>query len=50
MIDEPGPFDPLATWEAYLREVEKLPDCVSTKSLMLQNARQNIVRLRPEIE
>ena len=43
LIDPPGPFDTLATWEEFLAELETMPDSLDRRLTML-SAKQVIVR------
>jgi hypothetical protein len=45
LIDEPTPFDTLATWQRYVADVRRLPDDTLLKSEMLRTAEEAIARL-----
>ena len=43
MIDGPGPFDTLETWEQFLAEVQSMPDFFGKESVV-ENAKWVIAR------
>jgi hypothetical protein len=45
LIDPPGPFDALVTWQNHLAEVLRLPDDVLLKAEMVEAAEEAIARL-----
>ena len=45
MIDEPGIFDTLETWEQYLKTLENLPDS-TLKPALIASAKKMIARKR----
>jgi hypothetical protein len=50
MIDSPGPFSSLATWEQYLSELRALPANTIDRDHLIECAEQTIARKRQESE
>jgi hypothetical protein len=48
MIDEPTPFDTLATWERHLSDLKRLPADTELKPEMIRTAEQSIARKKAE--
>jgi hypothetical protein len=49
---EPSPYEPVATWEAYVKAVEAIhcaPNAVPSKDFLLRSARE-IIRRKREFE
>jgi hypothetical protein len=47
MLDPPGPFDTLATWQRYLADVRRLPDDTLLKAELIEAAEAAVRRLSP---
>ena len=47
MVDEPGPFDTLETWEQFLTEMESLPNFMF-KPEIVQQAKEMIAEKKQE--
>jgi hypothetical protein len=53
IIEEPSPYDTLATWERFLQRIEDTtfaPNAVPSKAAYLREARDNIARLKAAAE
>ena len=48
MLDDPGPFDTLETWEQFLAEVQAMPDFLLKDSVM-ENAKWVISQKKPAL-
>jgi hypothetical protein len=48
MLDDPGPFEDLETWEQFLAEVEAMPD-FRLKESVVEHARWVIAQKKPPL-
>jgi hypothetical protein len=46
LIDPPGPYDTLETWERHLSELERLPENVYLRKKLIKKARQKVAEKR----